>query len=74
MSNIDKDFFQRQRDKHAAAYEAEAKKTEFKSSALNALAWAEVVDTEISGFYLQKSIAYSLLELARVTGKPAPKK
>jgi hypothetical protein len=74
MSEIYKDFVQRQEEKHAAAYELEAKKTEFKSSALAALAWSEVVEPEFRGFYTQKAIAYSVLELARVSGRSASKK
>jgi hypothetical protein len=68
------DYQSRQQEKHARFYEAEAKKTEFKSSALDALAWAEIHDTEDSSFYAQRAIVYSILELARVTSKASPKK
>lgn len=68
-------FFERIEAIQDNAYAEDAKKTEFKSSALQALAKAESAsDSDISTIYTQKAIAYSILELARVTGKPTPKK
>lgn len=67
-------FFERVQKEHDNAFEEDLKKTEFKTSALSALAWAAVSEGEVAAGHHQRAIAYAILELARVSNKPTPRK
>ena len=67
-------FIEKRKQDREEAYEELARRTEFRSAALNALAGAETQGEELASVEAQKAIAYAILELARVTGKSSPKK
>jgi hypothetical protein len=57
----------------SAAFEKDAKKTEYKTSALMSLAEAATAGSiEATNFFVQRAQVYATLELARVSGKTTP--
>lgn len=67
-------YIEKRKQDQTNIFEELARRTEFRTAALGALAGAEVASDEAASVEAQKAIAYSILELARVTGKSSPKK